>query len=397
MKFARVAAALCLLLSACAGREAPPGLQTALDAQLAANAEQHGIPAQAVLVMHNGETLYRHQRGVANVETGRAVRPDDIYAAYSVSKLFVSTLVLELVDQGRVDLEAPASRYVDLPAACREVRVEHLLNHASGLPDFFEGADGPLDFPPTRAEVFRVLGERSLVFSPGAESRYTQTNYLVLQAILEAAYRTTYREIVRTRIVEPLGLKEVHLGLSNAPPQRLVSPYRGEDGRLVADPAPPWRDYSIAHAELYATPDDLGLFLTAVAQGRFARRETLMRVWRPYRLANGRTSNFASGWDYGESGGWREVGHDGGVKVRVRLLFPDDDLGDHYVIVYLTNGSRDGVFTRTLVESVQAIVLDHEAEARSPGQGRSARSERRNAAPAKEKAKLGGNPWRLTR
>jgi len=357
MKFVHVTTGLSLILSACLGAPTTPDLRTRLDAQLQSNAEQYGIPAQAVLVMHNGDTLYRSQTGLADVETGRPARPDDIYGVYSVSKLFVSTLVLELVDQGRVDLEAPASRYATLPAAWREVRIDQLLNHASGLPDFFMGPEGPTDFPPTRDDAFRLLGAQPLVFAAGAEGRYTQTNYLVLQAVLEAVHAMPYREIVETRIVEPLGLRNVYLGLANAPRERLVSPYHGEDGNLVRDRIIPWRDYSIAHAELFTTPDDLGVFLTAVAQGRFARPTTLARVWRPYRLTSGEASNFASGWDYGESGEYREVGHDGAVKVRVRLLFRDDSMSDHYVIVYLTNGTRDNTWTRILVDSIQPVIL----------------------------------------
>lgn len=356
----RFAAGLCLFLAACTG-SAAPDLRARLDAQLEANASLHGIPAQSVLVMRNGEVLYRNQTGLADVETQRAVRPDDVYAVYSVSKLFVSTLILELVDQGRLDLEAPASRYVaGLPPAWREVRIDQLLNHASGLPDYFQGADGPLEFPPTRDDAFRTLGEKPLDFPPGRQSRYNQTNYLVLQAVLENLHRIPYRQIVHRRIIEPLGLRDVYLGLANAPAERRVSAYRGEEGRLVADPLIPWPDYSIAHAELFTTADDLGAFLTAVAQGRFARPQTLARLWRPYRLPNGGVGDFASGWDYGESGGYREVGHDGGVKVRVRLLFRDDDLSDHYVIVYLTNGTRDGVWTRRLVESIQALVFQND-------------------------------------
>lgn len=356
----RLAAGLCLFLAACTG-SAAPDLRARLDAQLDVNAALHGIPAQSVLVMRNGEVLYRNQTGLADVETQRAVRPDDVYAVYSVSKLFVSTLILELVDQGRVDLEAPASRYVaGLPPAWREVRIDQLLNHASGLPDYFQGADGPLEFPPTRDDVFRILGKKPLDFPPGTQSRYNQTNYLVLQAVLESLHRIPYRQIVHRRIIEPLGLRDVYLGLANAPAERRVSTYRGEEGRLVADPLIPWPDYSIAHAELFTTADDLGVFLTAVAQGRFARPQTLARLWRPYRLPNGGVGDFASGWDYGESGGYREVGHDGGVKVRVRLLFRGDDLSDHYVIVYLTNGTRDGVWTRRLIESIQALVLQND-------------------------------------
>jgi D-alanyl-D-alanine carboxypeptidase len=362
MHFARIAAGLCLLfVTACAAPAETRDLRAALDAQLAQNAEAHGIPAQAVLVLRNGDTLYRGQTGFADVETQRAVRADDVYAVYSVSKLFVSTLILELVDQGRVALDAPASRYVELPAAWHEVRIDQLLSHASGLPDFFTGEE--TTFPATRSDVFRVLGGQPMQFRPGTETRYTQTNYLVLQAVLEATYGAPYREIVRTRITEPLGMRNTYLGLSSAPGERLVTAYRGENGALVRDRMIPWRDYSIAHAELFTTPEDLGVFLTAVAQGRFARPRTLSRLWRPLRLSNGQTSSFAAGWDYGDADGYREVGHDGGVKVRVRLLWRGDDLSDHYVIVYLTNGTRDEVWTRRLVESVQRIVLE-DAEAR---------------------------------
>ncbi|MBX9616128.1 MAG: beta-lactamase family protein [Caulobacteraceae bacterium] len=351
------AAGLGLLLAACTGSPAPD-LRAQIDARLQANASLHGIPAQSVLVMRNGEVLYRSQTGLAHLATQRAVRPDDLYGAYSVSKLFVSTLILELVDQGRVDLEAPASRYVaDLPPAWRDVRIDQLLSHASGLPDYVPGADGPMDFPSTRDDVFRTLGARPLDFPPGTQSRYNQTNYLVLQAVLESRYGLPYRQIVQSRIIGPLGLRDVYLGLANAPAGRRVTAYHGQDGRLVADSPLPWPDYAIAHAELFTTADDLGVFLTAVARGRFARPQTLARLWRPYRLANGGTADFASGWDYGESGGYREVGHDGGVKVRVRLLFRDDAISDHYVIVYLTNGSRDNAWTRTLIDSIQPIVL----------------------------------------
>ena len=117
-----------------------------------------------------------------------------------------------------------------------------------------------------------------------------------------------------------------------------------------------WPTYSAAHGNLYSTADDLASFLSAVAQGKFVSRENLLRLWKPYAFANGNTGYFASGWEYGESGAWHEVGHDGGAKVRVRLVF-GKDLNDPAAIVYLTNGSRDNVWSRTLVDSVQQLVL----------------------------------------
>lgn len=359
MIFARIASGLCLLLvTACLGSASSADLRTAIDAKLEADAQRYGVPAQSVLVLHNGVELYRSQRGLADVDSTRAVAPDDVYPVYSVSKLFASILIFQLVDEGRLDLQQPASSYVpDLPEAWRAVTVDQLLNHSSGIPDFFEGPDVPASFPPTRGDVFRTLGDRPLYFAPGTQTRYTQTNYLVLQAILENLRGAPYRDIVRTRLIEPLGLSDTYLGLSHAPRERLISQYRGEDGRLVRDRMIQWQDYSIVHAELFTTAQDLGTFLTAVARGELVRQETLVRLWRPHRLQNGEASPFASGWNYGESRPFREVGHDGGVKVRVRIVFRDDDMSDHYAIVYLTNGTRENVWTRTLLDPVQQIVL----------------------------------------
>jgi D-alanyl-D-alanine carboxypeptidase len=359
MKLLHIAAGLCwILLSACAGSPASRDLRAALDAQLETNATRYGIPAQSIIVLHNGEVLYRNQTGLADIETRRAVRASDIYAAYSVSKLFVSTLIFQQVDQGRLDLEVPVGRYLpNLPPAWRDVRLDQLLDHSSGLPDFFDGANPASSFPPTTESLLRALADQPLQFKPGTETRYTQTNFVLLAAVLERLHGMPYREIVRTRITQPLGLKNTYLGLAHAPAGRLVTPYRGDGGRLVRDQMIPWQEYSIAHAELFTTADDLGVFLTAVARGKFARPEILLKLWRPYRLKDGQAGPFASGWDYGESAGYTEVGHDGGVKVRVRLLFRKGDLRDHYVIVYLTNGTRDNTWTRILVDSVQSILF----------------------------------------
>ena len=89
--------------------------------------------------------------------------------------------------------------------------------------------------------------------------------------------------------------------------------------RLASDIAVPWPEYSIVHGELYTTIDDLGVFLNAVCNGR--------------------------------------LGHDGGTRVRVRLLFDGSLEHDTYVFVYLTNGSATNVWSRTLIDSVIDVAM----------------------------------------
>lgn len=327
---------------------------SSLDQQLAINAARYGIVGQAVLVLRDGEVVYRGSHGVTDLETRRPVRPDDVFPVYSVSKLFAAILVLELVDRGDVELAAPIGRHVaDLPERWRAVTVEQLLAHVSGIPDYFEpGIDAV--FPPTARDVFASLADKPMLFEPGTKIRYTQTNYVLLGALLEAHYGKPYRQIVTERIVKPLGLASTYLGAGHVPAGKLVPTHRGKDGRLELLRVIPWQEYAIVHAELFTTIDDLGAFVTAVRAGRFVKPATLLRLWKPYRLRDGRPSWWSSaGWEYEAAGDERYVGHEGGEVVRVRLVFTDSLARGTHTYIYVTNGSVKNVRTRTLVDSLR--------------------------------------------
>jgi len=353
--------AVAVLLAGC-GAQPPAGtLQSALDRQLAENAERHGIAGQAVLILRNGKTIYRGSHGLADREEKIAVRPDHVFPVFSVSKLFASVLIMQLVERGELDLEAPASRYLpDLPEGWRSITVDEFLNHVSGVPDYWGGDLATFKLPPTRKAMFEDLASRPMQFATGNATRYNQTNFIVLGAILETLYGKSYREIVTERIVEPLALRDTYLGEGHVPAGEVVVSYRGEDGELVPDFDIAWTEYAIVHAELYTTVDDLGLFLNALCDGRLLRPETLLRLWKPHRRRDGTDSFFASGWDYGTSGAYKQVGHDGGNKVRVRLLFDESLANDTYAYIYLTNGSAENVWTSRLTESLMDVLSGYD-------------------------------------
>ncbi|KKO44063.1 penicillin-binding protein [Arsukibacterium ikkense] len=328
-----------------------------VDAQLRTNQQKHGIPGQAVLVLHNNDILYRNASGTTALGDGVPVTPNTVFPVYSVSKLFAITLAMQLHEEGKLDIAAPASRYVEnLPHSWRNIRIDQFLNHVSGIPEYFDSNNFSRPFPPSLAAVFANLKDLPLLSAPGERTRYTNTNNLVIAAVLESVTQTSYRTLLRQRIIEPLELNETWLDLADVPKDRLVESYRAKGGQIVPDLSIAWPDYSAAHVGAFMTLDDAGKFMSAVAQGHLVSKSELLRLWQPYQFANGTVGFFAAGWDYGESSRWREVGHDGGTKVRVRILF-DDNLDNHYVIVYLTNGNNDGVWSSTLVNSVQNLIL----------------------------------------
>ena len=324
-------------------------LDRALEQKMEANAQRYVIASQAVLVARNGEVIFRNVAGA---------RRDELFPAYSVSKLLASVLLMQLVEAGQLDLDKPASAYLaGLPLRWQQIPLRLILNHSSGLPEYFDqGNLSSPSFPPTLQAVFAALADKPLLFEPGTATRYTQTNFLLLEAVLEAHYGKPYTQLASERIISRLGLKNTYLGLANASRRGMVRSYIGKNGKLQADPAVQWPEYANVHAELFTTVDDLAAFLNAVARGELVGKETLRKLWQPQKLANGQDSWFASGWEYGKSGGYEFVGHDGGAKVRVRLLWPERDSGDSYTIVYLTNGSAQNVWSRTLVESLMAAI-----------------------------------------
>jgi len=191
---------------------ADEALSRSLTKQLEVNRQRYGIAGQALLVAHNGEVIFRGVDGEADVETHRPLKADDVFHGYSLSKLFVSTLILQLVEQGKVDMDKPASAYLPgLPARWRAISVRDFLEHASGVPEYFDTRQGDV-MPDTKfsAElqtVFASLAEAPMQFATGSDTRYTQTNYLVLAALLAAHYGKPYPKVAEERIIRKLGLR----------------------------------------------------------------------------------------------------------------------------------------------------------------------------------------------
>lgn len=341
---------------------AQDALSGSLLRQLEANRQRYGIAGQALLVAHDGRVVFSGVDGEADVKAHERLTADHVFSGYSLSKLFVSTLVMQLVEQGEVDLDAPASAYLPgLPAPWRTIPVRDFLDHTSGVPEYFDNPpDGAVSpdaaFPADLQALFASLADAPLQFAPGTDTRYTQTNYIVLAALLARHYGQPYPQVVEARIVRKLGLRHTWLGLDGLPRQGVVTGYIGKDGRLAEDRAVAWPAYAYGHAGLYLTMGDLSRFLQAVSSGELVGKATLRKLWQPRNLAGERRGWFAAGWEYGESGTYRMVGHDGGARVRIRIVFDDSLDGDVYTFVYLTNGSAKNVWSRSLVDSAMAVV-----------------------------------------
>ena len=201
-----------------------PELQQAADRLIASS----DIPAVITLVEDDGKTTVVAS-GVAELG-GRNARPDDRFWVGSVTKSFVATVVMQLVAEGRLRLDARVSELLPgrLPQG-RRIRLRNLLNHTSGLADY-------MTLEPWRSIVLRdplvVISPGRLVssaarlplqFSPGSRADYSNTNYLVLAEILRRVTRQPLARLLRARIFVPL-----HLDATSYRPARRAL----EDGQI---------------------------------------------------------------------------------------------------------------------------------------------------------------------
>lgn len=343
-------------------RDVRDALSARLDTQLQANQERYGIAGQAVLVTHNGQVLYQRASGDRDRVTRAPATVDSIFAAQSMAKLLTSTLVMQLVDQGTLDLDTPASRYVpELPAAWQTIHVRDFLNHSSGIAEYYDRVDnrwvsrGYPGVAPTLAAALEVAGAAPMQFATGSRVQYTLANYLVLTALLEAHYRKPYPAIARERILLPLRMRSTSWGLASVPVQRAAVPYIGKDGALQPANEDPWPGYGWRHADLQTTVGDTNRFLQALASGKLVRTATVEKLWQPQKRADGRSNFFSTSWDTTRRDGYTKVGHDGGTRVRARLADKGSLASGYWVFVYFTNGSARNVWSSTLVESTMAV------------------------------------------
>jgi D-alanyl-D-alanine carboxypeptidase len=192
------------------GPSATPWLAAALDARLERWRLKHGAPGVSVAIVFADGSVWTGASGLADVKTGRAVTPDTAFSVASVSKTFTAALVLDLAADGRLRLDGKARSYVpDVPIDPR-ITVRQLLDHMSGLRDFYMDrridkallADRGRTWDATMS--LRYLDKPAA--KPGTVWRYSNTNYLVLGLIAEKVGRAPVAKQLRERYLAPLGL-----------------------------------------------------------------------------------------------------------------------------------------------------------------------------------------------
>jgi CubicO group peptidase (beta-lactamase class C family) len=220
------------------------------------------MPSVSAAVFRGGEVVWEEALGIASAEPQEAATPGHQYRIGSITKTFTAVLVLQLRDEGRLELAAPLRDF--LPEAPVGPTVRQALAHLSGFQREPPGDIWETMRPPTREELIAGLEDAELVLRPAFRWHYSNLAFGLLGELVERRRGAPYADVLRERVLEPLGLSRTTL-VPGAPVARgyLVEPY--SDG-LRPEPDVVVPETTAAMGQLWSTTGDLarwGSFLAA--------------------------------------------------------------------------------------------------------------------------------------
>lgn len=297
------------------------------------------IPGLQIAVVQDGRIVLNEALGLANLEHGIKVTPESRFSINSATKSITGVAAMQLVEAGRLELDAPISRYLaDLPAAWAAIPVRHLLSHQSGLPEIIDG-QGVIGA--SEAEAWAAVRAKPVEAADGARFAYNQTNYALLGRIISQQAGMGFADFFQQRQFTPAGMDRTLLGDSNdIIPGRAqaYSFYRSLRGgaEIKGDVLGQWRDdfppFMRTGAGVMTTATDMAKWLVALDQGRLLKPETRALMWQRDTLKDGKPGEWAMGWPVLESRGRRILAGIGGARSAF-FVYPDQRLA----IVVLTN------------------------------------------------------------
>ena len=278
---------------------APDARFEALASLVESKRKEYGVPGVALGIIHDGHVTIRGF-GVTNVEDSIPVNAHTVFPIASISKTFAATAIMRLVEQGKLSLDDPLSKYrPEFPRAA-EVTVRQLLNHTSGIMSYTHPRvasqireAGRRDWTTDQLIARIATLEPAYEFDPGTGWSYSNSGYILLGAIIEKVSGMSYAEYLRTALLEPLGL--AHTAVDDLalvvpdrasgyePSKKASSGFRNADfiPMSAAGPAGAMR----------STAADLLKWSLALFGGQVLQPATLAMMTTPARLKDGRLAS----------------------------------------------------------------------------------------------------------
>jgi CubicO group peptidase (beta-lactamase class C family)/D-alanyl-D-alanine dipeptidase len=317
-------------------------------------ADKH-LPALSIALVDDQRIIWARGFGFANPAGKVPATADTVYRVGSVSKLFTDIAVMQLVEQGKLDLDVPVTRYLpDFKPANpfgQPITLRQLMSHRSGLVreppvgHYFDPSN------PSLAQTVASLNQTELVYAPGTRTKYSNAAVTVVGYLLEKTQNEPFARYLKRTLLDPLGMKtsgfEPTPALKRDLAQAVMWTYHDREF-----PAPTFELGTAPAGCMYTTVNDLSRFLSTLFAGgqgpggRILKSATLEAMWTPPPAKPGKEkAPFGIGFHVKDLDGHRRIGHGGAIYGFVTELgaLPDEKLG---VVVVASRDCAHAVTTR---------------------------------------------------
>lgn len=302
-----------------------------------------GSPGLSVAVAVGGDIIWAEGLGEADAENHVPVDPRTRFRVGSLSKLLTAALAARLVEEGKLDLDAPIQAYVPafpVKDPERPITPRLLAGHLGGIRHYL-----PLDFLrpqktyPNLAEALELFRDDPLIGPPGSKYNYSSYGYNLFGVALESAGGGEFLSLVARYVLDPLHLAATTADNPEALLEHRARPYRRpEDGGLRNEKAIDSR-FKLPSGGFVSTATDLARFAAAHLEPGFLKAETLAALFTSQKTTAGEDIGVGLGWRIAKDPAGRRIYHHGGSIEGGRallVLYPDQKLA----IAVLTNLSR---------------------------------------------------------
>jgi serine beta-lactamase-like protein LACTB len=336
----------------------------ALDRLITREIADKRLPALSIALVDDQKVVWARGYGFADAAKKTPATAETVYRVGSVSKLFTDLAVMQLVEQGKLDLDAPVTKYLPdfkpISKYDKPITLRMLLSHRSGLVreplvgNYFDPSVSALD------RTVRSLNQTELVYEPGTRTKYSNAGIAVVGLVLEETQQQRFARYLHNRVLDPLGMTSSAFEPSAELNKRLASGVMWTSyGREFE--APTFELGMSPAGSMYTTVNDLGRFLSALFAGgkgpggQVIGAKTLEQMWTPQFVKEGEKTGFGIGFNVGELDGHKHVGHGGAIYGFATELgaLPAEKLG---VVVVTSRDVANGVTHHIADEALRQML-----------------------------------------
>ena len=288
-----------------------------VDAVMSALMKEQGIPGAAITILKDGKPLYTSAYGFSNLETETPATTATVFQSGSVGKMFTSSVIMLLVQDGKLQLDDPIAPYFpEAKGIWDGITIRQVMQQRSGIPDYeqFNSIDIKQDY--TDEQLIGLLASKKLDFTPGTQYRYSNSGYVALGMLIKRASGRFYGDLLRERLFSQCDMQTAQVNMLKTIIPNRASGYVSSDGQLE-NPGPVSQSLAqTADGSLLLTINDLAAWDACLSKGKPLSKESIDTEWEVPLMADGSQpiTGYGFGWRNNIVNGRRLIDHGGSFQ-----------------------------------------------------------------------------------